>query len=195
MPTRCPCCGSHIAWLTRARDFVVDQVDLWRVLRGQRQANLAFLLIAALGCILAATSVWVPAPDLTVLLIATLVLFVLHFMLLNGFHQVSAGFAVDGRGSLGLAALATIPGISVAAIVLLNWRAWRYAGRIRLPFCWFGYSEQALLDAFARAFCRQCGYNLTGNVSGFCPECGTSISELCAELQSTLAPDHETRTM
>lgn len=23
--------------------------------------------------------------------------------------------------------------------------------------------------------CRQCGYNLTGNVSGVCPECGTSV--------------------
>jgi len=24
--------------------------------------------------------------------------------------------------------------------------------------------------------CKNCGYNLTGNVSGKCPECGTSIS-------------------
>jgi hypothetical protein len=23
--------------------------------------------------------------------------------------------------------------------------------------------------------CRQCGYNLTGNVSGRCPECGTAV--------------------
>ncbi len=26
--------------------------------------------------------------------------------------------------------------------------------------------------------CRQCGYNLTGNVSGVCPECGTKIGTL-----------------
>jgi 7-keto-8-aminopelargonate synthetase-like enzyme len=25
----------------------------------------------------------------------------------------------------------------------------------------------------ARGFCRRCGYDLTGNVSGRCPECGT----------------------
>ena len=24
--------------------------------------------------------------------------------------------------------------------------------------------------------CKKCDYNLTGNVSGFCPECGTKIS-------------------
>ena len=26
-------------------------------------------------------------------------------------------------------------------------------------------------------FCVECGYNLTGNVSGGCPECGTEITE------------------
>jgi hypothetical protein len=26
-------------------------------------------------------------------------------------------------------------------------------------------------------FCKECGYNLTGNVSGICPECGTGIGE------------------
>ena len=25
--------------------------------------------------------------------------------------------------------------------------------------------------------CRECGYNLTGNVSGVCPECGTEIEQ------------------
>ena len=26
-----------------------------------------------------------------------------------------------------------------------------------------------------RGLCRHCGYNLTGNVSGICPECGTPM--------------------
>lgn len=25
--------------------------------------------------------------------------------------------------------------------------------------------------------CKNCGYDLTGNVSGICPECGTPVSE------------------
>jgi hypothetical protein len=25
--------------------------------------------------------------------------------------------------------------------------------------------------------CRSCGYDLTGNVSGICPECGTAVAE------------------
>jgi hypothetical protein len=33
------------------------------------------------------------------------------------------------------------------------------------------------LNTHDEATCVTCGYNLTGNVSGVCPECGTSISE------------------
>jgi hypothetical protein len=29
----------------------------------------------------------------------------------------------------------------------------------------------------SKGHCRQCGYNLTGNVSGICPECGTRFRE------------------
>jgi len=36
-----------------------------------------------------------------------------------------------------------------------------------------------------RGFCKTCGYNLTGNVSGICPECGRRIS-------SAEAPDQRT---
>jgi hypothetical protein len=28
---------------------------------------------------------------------------------------------------------------------------------------------------FPPGYCRECGYDLTGNVSGVCPECGTPI--------------------
>ncbi|UCC29747.1 MAG: hypothetical protein JSU86_16270 [Phycisphaerales bacterium] len=30
----------------------------------------------------------------------------------------------------------------------------------------------------AHGLCRRCGYNLTGNVSGICPECGTKIAKI-----------------
>lgn len=36
--------------------------------------------------------------------------------------------------------------------------------------------------------CRSCGYNLTGNVSGVCPECGTPIPKDDKERERTNDP-------
>jgi predicted RNA-binding Zn-ribbon protein involved in translation (DUF1610 family) len=46
----------------------------------------------------------------------------------------------------------------IAVLFFLYWRRWRFR------------REEAPL-------CRHCGYNLTGNVSGICPECGATIEE------------------
>jgi hypothetical protein len=42
-----------------------------------------------------------------------------------------------------------------------------------LPAVWFRWGRGRLREGF----CVKCGYNLTGNVSGVCPECGTVISK------------------
>jgi hypothetical protein len=34
--------------------------------------------------------------------------------------------------------------------------------------------------------CTSCGYNLTGNVSGVCPECGSPVPERAADMAMTL---------
>ena len=81
------------------------------------------------------------------------------------------------------------------AIGLLGWAAWRTRG-LGVPFVlafvglglwafvwgpirvawWFRRAERAVRIADERrrqGLCARCGYDLTGNVSGVCPECGT----------------------
>lgn len=41
------------------------------------------------------------------------------------------------------------------------------------PACWI----LARLRRARRGMCHECGYNLTGNVSGICPECGKPVRE------------------
>jgi hypothetical protein len=50
---------------------------------------------------------------------------------------------------------------------------------LALAFFFMGItSRNALIaDKLALSLCKNCGYNLTGNVSGICPECGETIED------------------
>jgi hypothetical protein len=39
------------------------------------------------------------------------------------------------------------------------------------------YAREKYRRARLYPWCKNCAYNLTGNTSGICPECGTSINE------------------
>jgi hypothetical protein len=43
--------------------------------------------------------------------------------------------------------------------------------------CWLGLQRRAIRRR-QRGRCNTCGYNLTGNTSGACPECGTPVSKI-----------------
>jgi hypothetical protein len=49
---------------------------------------------------------------------------------------------------------------------------WIPLGLIALPTLWMWWLDQRP----GRGMCRTCGYNLTGNTTGRCPECGTPIN-------------------
>lgn len=46
-----------------------------------------------------------------------------------------------------------------------------------IPALWAHKRDLERIRAKQRGLCRRCGYNLMGNVSGTCPECGTPVGE------------------
>jgi hypothetical protein len=44
--------------------------------------------------------------------------------------------------------------------------------------------EQRRAERIANGYCSACGYDLTGNVSGVCPECGTKDPKSAAEFSN-----------
>ena len=56
-----------------------------------------------------------------------------------------------------------------------------------LPFLCFAIPTILVGRSNARRkaprFCRRCGYNLTGNVSGRCPECGSPVTRMDSEVK------------
>lgn len=167
--THCPHCGRNIAWLRYENDFIVNGVDLWRLGRGQRMANRC-LVVLGIVCLAG----WLyPASGL--LLILPVVL--LYIGLTAGLQELHSAFAAEGRCSWGKTLFLMIPGVNMLALIGANIRAVKEFRRIRLPWRPFGWSERQLLAAFAHVFCRTCGYNLTGNQSGRCPECGSPTEQ------------------
>lgn len=49
--------------------------------------------------------------------------------------------------------------------------------------------ERRRLRRKKRNECLECGYNLTGNVTGLCPECGTPVPHPCVDEASDDSPD------
>ena len=74
-----------------------------------------------------------------------------------------AGFRIVGRSDpsilSGRTVIAPLPALALALIVMPLWRGFSFARRATRP---------------RAGVCRTCGYNLTGNESGVCPECGAA---------------------
>ncbi len=86
------------------------------------------------------------------------------------------------------------PGITIAFLAILGWTVVKFGTDTSL-FMWLFWSAYAFpelvvnivlvsIATFLRrryypiyppGHCQRCGYNLTGNVSGVCPECGEKI--------------------
>ena len=71
--------------------------------------------------------------------------------------------------------------IILTRIISFPW-SWRYIDDVYLEILFFAVfipSVILLFRDFRRVYppsrCPKCGYNLTGNVSGICPECGERI--------------------
>ena len=60
----------------------------------------------------------------------------------------------------------------VVGLILVGIGAMAFWPALGIHFNWPGFRRR-----FKPNECRHCGYDLTGNVSGVCPECGTPIND------------------
>ncbi len=132
--TRCPYCGRCIEWLQERTDFVVNDVDLWRLGRGQRMARAAWLLrLAILLAVLAIN----PLPALAGMFFLAMVLVIASLfsliMMVAGIHDMRCALSRSGRAGILLSALLGIEPLSTLALVVLNLQVARVpAGAVAL---------------------------------------------------------------
>ncbi len=73
------------------------------------------------------------------------------------------------------ASLVPVPVVNLAVMAISSSQAATALRKAGLRVGFFGASDQEVMARRNLNLCRQCGYDLTGNVSGRCPECGTTI--------------------
>lgn len=160
---------------------VSERVDVARCHRRLANSIIVFAVTVVLLLVVNVSAVgsWAFVPEMVAIGILWLSQFAwLLLLLLWGAIFVYAGYfsvrAVENSLiSLVLLAACFVPIVQVLVGIAFCWtlRAqWRRHG---IEASWRGLSRATLDELMSTDHCRACGYDLTGNVSGVCPECGT----------------------
>jgi hypothetical protein len=73
-------------------------------------------------------------------------------------------------------------------LILVNMSATRTLRRAGLHVGFWGVKDEDIERILDPMLCRGCGYNLTGNISGICPECGRPLDADQRTMPSSFDP-------
>ncbi len=72
--------------------------------------------------------------------------------------------------------LMIVPFLNLLVLLMENRRATKHLRKAGLRVGFMGVRDEDVVRRLAANLCRTCAYDLTGNVSGICPECGTLVA-------------------
>ena len=168
----CPHCGGSLAPPPQTYD-PRRGVDLRAV--GKRQRSLLWFILALLAFQLSLFTSALGFPPAFELVVA-LLYWALLISILVSVLRLLAALGVHVIWRIFCALLLIAPCINLLVLLVINGRATRALKDAGLRVGLMGVRDDELLKKLSVHLCRQCGYDLTGNVSGVCPECGTAIS-------------------
>ena len=171
--------GTVIIGVSQCLDesFVRDGIDIRLLARRQRlMLWLVLGSLASLALPSVADSVNRARGSPGIVVIATtLVLVGIRVAVVVGAVLVMRALRTNFGVLICCAILMILPVVNVLILLLEGHRAKRVLRRVGLRVGLMGVRDEDVVIRLGKNRCRQCGYNLTGNVSGICPECGTVI--------------------
>ncbi len=168
----CPRCGSEIVPLPK-------RVPDFRKL-AKRQRWIIWLVLASMTTQIAPFFAFGGFGSVAVIILVVLQI-VIHAAMIVGAVLV----LVARRAHVAVIILAGIlmlaPCVNLFVLVVINVSATRTLRRTGVRVRFMGVDPEELERVLNTDLCKGCGYNLTGNVSGICPECGRSTERHTAE--------------
>lgn len=151
---------------------VVNGVDLRSVARGQRVLLWLILLMIGGGVLVLAIPLMPPLAGslFGLFFICSTVAILAQMALLLWAMKTDAGIILV----LGLLTLA--PCVNLLVFLVVSGKATNLLRNAGLRVGFMGVRDEEVLRRLNPRLCRQCGYDLTGNVSGRCSECGMPVS-------------------
>lgn len=166
----CPTCGFSLTDIAPRDGWIRNNIDLRMV--AKRQRALLWLILAQLVVyfsMMGSTT----SRHATVLIIPLLALYVaIGILVLVWIAQLLSAMRVHIVARIFFLLLCFAPCINLLLIIGLNHRAIAVLREAGLTVGFMGVKDEEVTRLLARFTCRKCGYNLTGNTSGVCPECG-----------------------
>jgi predicted RNA-binding Zn-ribbon protein involved in translation (DUF1610 family) len=151
--------GYNVRWIAR-----LQRVALWLAL-----TNIVALVLCYLPQSQFFNSARMPMSQVDWVVLVLLLLVIVGTVLLMRSLQTNVLMILIGT------ALLCISFLGVIVLLLEIRRAAIVLQRAGIPAGFFGIDDSEVVRMFAPHLCRKCGYNLTGNVSGICPECGAVV--------------------
>lgn len=179
----CPACGHDFSQVPPQPAWLAHGMDLRMVARRQR-----LLLWFVLAQVIASGAPFVAGNLHPLVPLALLPLqLAVQILIVVGVIQMLAALRTHILVRILYILLLFVPCISLLMLLLANGHATRALRKAGLRVGLMGVKDEDLLRLLGPYRCRRCGYNLIGNVSGRCPECGEP-SHLVAARPAGAAP-------
>ena len=169
----CLFCGRSFKQFRQAPLLLTERIDLVAVARIQRALLVALPFVIGLQVLCAAK------PSLRVFQVSPIIFAVVAALGLAGGMLALCIALQSSPGTIAAAAiLGWIPIIGLLAFLLVNSDATRALRKAGLTVGIFGVAPRAVRNKLDPRYCNDCGYDLTGNASGTCSECGRKFARI-----------------
>lgn len=166
----CPTCGAPQSAMRAAT--VVQGIDLRQLARRQRWMIWSVLASMVSAILPFLTEVVAPGELILGMLLQTVLGLACTVVMIMGLVGVMASLGRHLVLRIFVCFLMFVPLISLLVLLRYNRKATRLLRDAGLKVGLMGASDEQILRVLSLNRCHSCGYDLTGNVSGRCPECG-----------------------